>query len=170
MDRPKAIVGVIRGVAVDVSCLLWAGSGIYRVRYLRAVGYFSMSQRATGPARERKVCPRRSRMEGSVSLGYPLSVFNKNSTLRTSAPITPIRRLPGDSAPLGVINTAVTRGRMELHSRGGGEGQSARTNPPKKKNPFFPLVPKQGVLCRYSDLALVYSRQSILLPEILHFL
>ena len=63
MDRPKAIVGVIRGVAVDVSCLLWAGSGIYRVRYLRAVGYFSMSQRATGPARERKVCPRRSRME-----------------------------------------------------------------------------------------------------------
>ena len=31
---------------------------------------------------------------------------------------TPIRRLPGGSAPLGVINTAVTRGRMEFNSRG----------------------------------------------------
>jgi len=66
MSRPKAVVGVIRGVAqtVDVSCLLWAGSGIDGVRYFRAIGYFSVSQCATGPARERKVCPRRSRMEG----------------------------------------------------------------------------------------------------------
>ena len=66
MDRPKSVVGVIRGVAytMDVSCLLWTGSGIYGVRYLRAIGYFSMSQCATRPARERKVCPRRSRMEG----------------------------------------------------------------------------------------------------------
>jgi len=66
MDRPRAVVGVIRGVAetVDVSCLLWAGSDIHGVRYLRAIGYFSMSQCATGPARESKVCPRRSRMEG----------------------------------------------------------------------------------------------------------
>ena len=42
MDRPKAVVGVIRGVAltVNVSCLLWAGSGIYGVRYLRAISYF----------------------------------------------------------------------------------------------------------------------------------
>jgi len=71
MDRPKAVVGVIRGVAstVDVSCPLWAGSGIYRVCYLKAIGsgYISMSQCATGPARERKVsiCPRRSRREGN---------------------------------------------------------------------------------------------------------
>jgi len=36
---------------VNVSCLLWAGSGISGVRYLRAIGYFSMSQCATGPAR-----------------------------------------------------------------------------------------------------------------------
>ena len=59
MDRPKAVVGVIRGVAstVDVSCLLWAASGIYGVRYLRVICYFSMSQFATGPARESKICP-----------------------------------------------------------------------------------------------------------------
>ena len=36
----------------------------------------------------------------------------------TSAPITPIRRLPGGSEPLSVINTAVTRDKMEFHSRG----------------------------------------------------
>jgi len=66
MDRPKSVVGVIRGVAqtVDISCRLWAGSGIDGVRYLRAIGYFSMSQCTPGPAREMKVCPRRSRMEG----------------------------------------------------------------------------------------------------------
>jgi len=67
MDRPKSVVEIIRGVAstVDVRCLLpvWAGSGIYRVRYLRAISFFSMSQCATGPARERKVCPRLSQME-----------------------------------------------------------------------------------------------------------
>ena len=59
MDRPKAVMGVIRGVAltINVSCLLWAGSGIYGVRYLRPIGYFSMSQCATKLARERKVCP-----------------------------------------------------------------------------------------------------------------
>jgi len=45
MDRPRAVVGVI---------------------YLRAIGYrdFSTSQCATRLARERKVCPSRSRMEG----------------------------------------------------------------------------------------------------------
>jgi len=65
--RPKAVVGVISGVAstVNVSCLLWAGSGIYGICYLRAFGYFSVSQCATGPARERKVCPGWSRMEGN---------------------------------------------------------------------------------------------------------
>ena len=39
----------------------------------------------------------------------------------TNAPITPIRPLPGDSLPLGVINTAATRGGNGSHSRGGGE-------------------------------------------------
>ena len=39
---------------------------------------------------------------------------------RTNAPITPIRLLPGDSSSLFVINTAVTRGGEEIHSRGGG--------------------------------------------------
>jgi len=38
----------------------------------------------------------------------------------TNAPITPIRPLPGDSAPLGAIITAATRGGEESHSRGGG--------------------------------------------------
>jgi len=76
MDRPKSVVGVIRGVlyTVDISCLLWAGSGIYAVCYLRAISYFSMSQCATWPARERKVCPvsdgRQSWMEGLSGLGW----------------------------------------------------------------------------------------------------
>jgi len=38
---------------------------------------------------------------------------------KTNSPFTPIRPLPGDSAPLGVINTAATRGGNESHSRGG---------------------------------------------------
>jgi len=51
MYRPEAVVGVIRGVTstVDVSCLLWAGSCIYRVRFLRAISYFSILQCATRP-------------------------------------------------------------------------------------------------------------------------
>jgi len=52
---------------------------------------------------------------------------------RASGNIT-IRQLPGDSAPLGVINTAVTRGGKEVHSRGGGGDRSARTNPHQNKN------------------------------------
>ena len=39
-----------------MSAVFFVGrSGIDGVRYLRAIGYFSMSQCATGPARERKV-------------------------------------------------------------------------------------------------------------------
>jgi len=41
--------------------------------------------------------------------------------INASAPITPIRPLPGDSAPLGVINTAGTRGRNAEIRRGGVE-------------------------------------------------
>ena len=56
---------------------------------------------------------------------------------KTSTPITPRRRLPGDSAPLGVINKAVTRGRKEFHSRGGGgpvhKDQSSSKKKSKKK-------------------------------------
>jgi len=37
---------------------------------------------------------------------------------KASAPITRIRPLSGDSAPLGVINTAATRGGNEIHFRG----------------------------------------------------
>jgi len=52
---------------VDVSFLLWASSGVYGIRYFRAMGYFSMSQPqcATGPARESRVGPRRPRVEKS---------------------------------------------------------------------------------------------------------
>jgi len=39
---------------------------------------------------------------------------------QTSAPITPIGRLSGDSAPLVVIDIAVTTGGNEVHSRGRG--------------------------------------------------
>jgi len=51
----------------------------------------------------------------------------------TNAPITPIRPLPGDSTPFGVINTTPTRGGNEKSSRGEGGDQSARTHPPLKK-------------------------------------
>ena len=52
-----------QGRIVHVSCLLWAGSGIYGVRYLRAIGYLSVSQCVTGPAKESRVCIRWPRME-----------------------------------------------------------------------------------------------------------
>ena len=61
----------------------------------------------------------------------------------------PIRLLPGDSAPLGVINTAATRGGDGSHSRGGG----GDTSPGEKKNegencldhgPKSPLMANHG--------------------------
>jgi len=42
-------------------------------------------------------------------LGRGKFVPVSDGRIRTSAPITPIRRLPGDSAPLGVIKTAASR-------------------------------------------------------------
>jgi len=65
---------------------------------------------------------------------------------------SPMRQLHGDSAPLSVINTAVTRNRKEVHSRGGGRDQSAKTNPPKKiqeKNPKEKTVWTQVPPCRH---------------------
>ena len=53
---------------------------------------------------------------------------------KTNAPITPIRPLPGDSAPLGV-NTTATRGGNGSHSRGGGVSVRKHTSPVKSKNP-----------------------------------
>jgi len=50
----------------------------------------------------------------SASLGYPLSVFNKNSTLEPAH-----QSFPFESAPISAINTAATRGGDENHSRGG---------------------------------------------------
>jgi len=79
---------------------------MYGIRYLRVFDYVSVSESATGPVREREVYPERPQMEKI-----------------TNIPITPIRFLPGDSSPLVVINTATTRGREEIHSRGwGGTG------------------------------------------------
>jgi len=54
---------------------------------------------------------------------------------KTNAPITPIRPLPGDSALLGVINTAATRGGNGSHSRGGGGTDPQGHIPRKNKNP-----------------------------------
>jgi len=48
---------------VDVSCLSWASSGIYGVRFLGAIGgYFLMCRCTTGPAREGSVGPTTSRL------------------------------------------------------------------------------------------------------------
>ena len=68
-------------------------------------------------ARESEVYPRRPKMEK-----------------KTNAPITPTRPLPGDSAPLGVMNTAATRCGNGSHLKEGGD-RSARTHPPYKKTP-----------------------------------
>jgi len=74
---------------------------MYGIRYLRVFDYVSVSECATGPARESEVYPKRPQMEK-----------------KTNAPITPIRLLSGDSAPLGVINTAATRGgNVRVHLR-----------------------------------------------------
>jgi len=47
---------------------------------------------------------------------------------------TPIRPLPGDSAPLGAINTAVTRGGAGIRSRGEGGPVPQGPDPKKKKS------------------------------------
>jgi len=52
-----------------------------------------------------------------------------------NAPINPIQSLPGDSAPLGVINTAATRGGNGSHSRGGGKTGPQGHILREKKNP-----------------------------------
>jgi len=90
---------------------------MYGIRYLRKFDYVSVSQCATGPVRESEVYPERSQMEKKI----------------TNAPITPIRLLPGDSSPLVVINTVVTTGGEEIHSRGGG-GLVRKDTSPVKKN------------------------------------
>ena len=72
---------------------------MYGIRYLRVFDYVSVSYYATGPVRESEVYPERPQMEKI-----------------TNAPNNPIRLLPGDSAPLGVINTAATSGGEEIHS------------------------------------------------------
>ena len=90
---------------------------MYGIRYLRVFDYVSVSQCATGPARESEVYPKRPQMEKT----------------KINAPITPIRPLPGDLAPLGVISTATTRGGNRSHSRGGG-GPVRKDTPHKIEN------------------------------------
>jgi len=48
---------------VDIGCFLLKSSSICGVRYLRVIGYCSMSQRATGQARESNVAPGQPQME-----------------------------------------------------------------------------------------------------------
>jgi len=76
---------------------------MYGIHYLIVFDYISLSQGTTGPARESEDYPQRPQMEEK----------------KTNAPITPIQPFPGDSAPLGVINTAVARGRNGSHCREG---------------------------------------------------
>jgi len=75
----------------------------------------------------------------SARLGRPGRVKFILNSLRwkkkTNAPITHIRLLPGDSAPLGVVNTAATGGGNGSHSRGGGGLVRKDTSPVEKKNP-----------------------------------
>ena len=91
---------------------------MYLIRYLRVIDYVSVSECATGPVRESEVHPERPQVKKI-----------------TNAPNTPIRLLPGDSAPLGVINTAATRGGEGSHSRGGGGTGPQGHIPLKIKNP-----------------------------------
>jgi len=63
---------------------------MYEICYLRVFEYVSVFECAVGPARESE---------------FILDGLRQKST---NAPITPIRLLPGDSASLGVINTAET--------------------------------------------------------------
>jgi len=82
--------------------------------YLRVFDYVSVSQYATGPARE---------------TWNEVYLDGLRWEKKTNTPITPIQPLSGDSAPLGVVNTVTTRGGNETHSRGGG-GLITRTHPP----------------------------------------
>jgi len=114
MDRPKSVVGVIS---------LWGfkpARGESPLNSLDALP--SPCPHNSGPIQWRRgdigPPPRAPTVSGGKKL--------------TSAPTTPIRRLPGDSAPLNVINTAVTRGGYEIHSKGGGPQGPI---PIKKKHP-----------------------------------
>jgi hypothetical protein len=77
-----------------------------------------VSECAIGPVRESEVHPERPQVKKI-----------------TNAPNNPIRLLPGDSAPLGVITTAATRGGEGSHSRGGGGTGPQGHIPLKIKNP-----------------------------------
>jgi len=91
---------------------------MHKIRYLRVFDYVSMSKCAAGPARESRV--------------YPLETASDGK--KQNAPSTPIQPLPGDSAPLRVIDTAANRGRNNSHSRGGGGQVRKDTSPIQKKS------------------------------------
>jgi len=77
-----------------VSYLFGASSRIYEICYFRAIGYISMSQCATGPARESRVDPRWPRSGGKI-------LVNQRTYYSQ-------RLLPSDLAPLGAIKRSVT--------------------------------------------------------------
>jgi len=83
----------------------------------------SWNTHASSSSQEALLCqaaPRVSREERERSHSVPLTLYQNKMQGVPSRGNIAIRRLPGDSAPLGVINTAVTRGGKEVHSRGGG--------------------------------------------------
>ena len=93
----------------------------------------SWNTHASSSSQEALLCqaaPRVSREERERSQSVPLTLYQNKMQGVPSRGNIAIRRLPGDSAPLGVINTAVTRAGKEVHSREG--DRSARTNPHQK--------------------------------------
>jgi len=87
----------------------------------------------------RNLLPQNIRLLLSVLVCYWVGQGEWNLSWTTSdgkkltATITPIRPLPGDSAPLGVINTAATRGGNGSQPRGGGVTGLQGRIPHKKK-------------------------------------
>jgi len=74
MHRPKCVVSVIRGVALTVvvsRLFIESSSGMYGICYLRVFDYVSVSQCATGPARESEVYP-------WIHVCFPTGVLHSN--------------------------------------------------------------------------------------------
>ena len=84
-----------QGSSVDHPCLplfIGSSSGKYGIRYLRVFDYVSVSQCATGTARESEVYPNRPQIENTylsyTTTAWRLSTFKCNNTATLKAPIS----------------------------------------------------------------------------------